>query len=182
MTKAKDIIMIFAFCVALAAAVYFYFNPKPGPQAGFEDAPEPRIVTKIKRVEIPGPERIVTIEKEKIVKVFPELPTAIKDNPDAQITAVADIAPYNGVTRVAAVFDMRTGATDITAQRQTPPFFAFMNDKEIGARYGLTDAGTVFDVYGRWSFVRLGHIVGSLYAEINSGSQFKVMAMAGYRF
>jgi hypothetical protein len=56
--------------------------------------PEPKVITKIEKVDVPGPERIRVIPKEKIVIKYRDLPTpaTMQDN-SAQVTAVADIPP-----------------------------------------------------------------------------------------
>jgi hypothetical protein len=56
--------------------------------------PEPKVITKIEKVDVPGPERIRIIPKEKIVIKYKDLPTsATVANPAAQVIAAADIPP-----------------------------------------------------------------------------------------
>lgn len=56
--------------------------------------PEPKVIERIVKVDVPGPERIRIIPKEKIVVKYKDLPTpATVANPSAQVTAVADIPP-----------------------------------------------------------------------------------------
>ena len=56
--------------------------------------PEPKVITKIERVDVPGPVRIRTIVKEKIVEKYKDLPTSatMQDN-TASVIAVATIPP-----------------------------------------------------------------------------------------
>jgi len=56
--------------------------------------PEPKVITKIERVDVPGPVRIRTIVKEKIVEKYKDLPipATMQDN-TASVIAVATIPP-----------------------------------------------------------------------------------------
>ena len=182
MSRIKEGIYILIIIVAGMAAVYNWNRPDMGPDDMFVPAWEPAAVVKVERVELPC-QKVVVIKKAKIVKVLEYLPPDMAADEGSQITAVADIPAYAGTTRVAAVLDTRSGVTHITAKRQDLPLFAFLNEKEIGFRYGLNgSSGMGFDIYGQWTFIRVASVVGSLYAEGNSASSFKFMVSAGYRF
>jgi hypothetical protein len=74
--------------------------------------PEPKVITKIEKVDVPGPVRIRTIVKEKIVEKYKDLPTSatMQDN-TASVIAAADIppSPDGGV----ALAVLRPGADNV---------------------------------------------------------------------
>lgn len=82
----------------IAGLLWLRFAPPTAPWspraiAGYV-LPEPKVITKIERVDVPGPVRIRTIVKEKIVEKYKDLPTSatIQDN-TASVIAVATIPP-----------------------------------------------------------------------------------------
>jgi hypothetical protein len=88
---------LIALCVVLVLA-WLRFAPPTSPWSPRSIAgyvlPESKVITKIERVDVPGPVRIRTIVKEKIVEKYKDLPIpATVANPAAVVTAVADIPP-----------------------------------------------------------------------------------------
>lgn len=181
MPKLREIILIVIAILCAASAVHGYLNPRLETQTVYVEVEVPKDVVRVEIREILV-DRVVVKWKTEIIKVLPELPASIKDDDAKQITAVGDIEPYAGHTRVVAVFDTDTGVTSLTSRRKSLPFFAFMNEKALGARWGFTGDGMGFDLYGRWTLVRVASVFGSLYAEGNSSSQFKAMVAAEGRF
>jgi len=180
--KRREIIIIVIAILCASSAVHGYFNPRLETQTVYVEVDVPKDVVRVETREILV-DRVVVKWKTRIIKVLPELPESIKSDKTKQITAVGDIPPYAGHTRVVAVFDTDTGVTSLTSRRKSLPFFSSLNEKELGARYGLSgSSGMGFDIYGRWTFLRVGSIFSSMYLEGNSNSQFKAMLMAGYRF
>ena len=100
--------------------------------------PEPKTITKIERVDVPGPVRIRTIVKEKIVEKYKDLPTTatLQDN-SAQIIAAADIppSPDGGV----ALAVLRPGADNVGVgtieYRPTPRKFLQFKREFVGEAY-----------------------------------------------
>ena len=74
--------------VALVSHLWNTYKPVSAPVNQWTPAPEIKEVVKIQKVYVKGPERIVTIEKEKIVEKF-KLPDEIAKNPDEQVIATA---------------------------------------------------------------------------------------------
>jgi hypothetical protein len=121
-------------------------------------------VEKIRTITVPGPERIVTIEKPVIVDKL-DLPREIADNDALQIVANADMPATKAGYSTCAVLDTGTGVSRIIAKEKPLPFFALLNEKEIGGRIGGSTKGAAVDLYARWSFARAGNIYLGLYTE-----------------
>ena len=186
MTKNKIIFYIVVFVALLAAASAlsnWYAAQIPATQTEYINVPQIKEVTKIKRVEVPGPERIVTIEKEVVVEKL-KLPDWIKDDANKQVIATAEIAPYEGKTNAAALLDTKTGESQIIAKQAPLSFFAFENKKELGVRAGYTtdDFKTQATVFGRWQFFRVGNARLGIYGEANSEGNGIAQFELTYRF
>lgn len=180
---------ILLFCLVLVAALAAasslvgWFRQTPViSSVEYIKVPQIKTVTKIEKVVVPGPERIVTVEKEKIVEKE-KLPDWIRDNADIQVVATGEIAPYEGTTNVIAVIDTKMGDSEIVARRVPLPFFGFENVKETGLRVGLDRTGELAGaIYGRWSFLRVGNAHLSAYGEADNKGNAGVMLEIGYRF
>jgi glucose/arabinose dehydrogenase len=132
-------IAITACVLLIALGVMLYSRSGKAPdvsQQQYAPAPEVKETVKIKRVEVPGPTKIVTIEKEVVAEKL-KLPGEISSNPDKQIIATAVVAPYDGDTHAVAVMDTKTGQGSISVKQEPLPFFAFKNLKEMGGRGGI---------------------------------------------
>lgn len=184
-TLTKIIIGVLAFLliVATASSLYFWFKRPPATNTvEYVKVPEIKVVTKIKRVEVPGPERIVTIEKQTIVEKL-GLPDWLRTNADEQAIATAAIEPYKGKTNAVAVLNVKTGVGQIVAKQEPLPLFGFVNDKEIGIRAGMDIKGQVVtSVYGQWDFARVGNVHVGIYADADSVGQAKAQVKVGFRF
>ncbi len=161
-----------ALLLAVSSAVYFWFADRFKPvvsQIEYIKVPEVKTVTKIERVTIPGPERIVTIEKPVIVDKL-KLPDWVK-SADKQVIATAEIAPHEGKTNAIAVLDVKTGISEIIAKQEPLPFLAFTRDKEVYVRAGYdTSLSVQGTVGGRWRFTRIGAIRVGFFAEASNRS------------
>jgi len=142
-------------------------------------APAPKYITKYKTVYLPGPAQIATIEKEKIVEKQ-KLPDEIAKDPNKQITGVAEVPAYEGTTTVDAVFDLKTGKTDMSMIKNPVSFFGLENKIIIGGRIGylIEDWKLRGDVYGQYNFLRMGKSHLGLYGEVSNNSK----AMIDYHF
>jgi len=107
--------------------------------------PEPKVITRVEKVEIQGPERIVVVPKEKIVEIYKDLPTPpTLANENAVVTAVCDIpaAPAGGT----AVSVLTTGKDNVATGHiefmpKKTPFFALQ--RVLGLRGGVGTGGRV---------------------------------------
>jgi hypothetical protein len=189
MTTTKKIIsgiIALVIVLAVASSVYNWYADQNKPavsQCAYIPAPQPKIITKIKRVEVPGPERIITIEKEVVVDKL-NLPDWVKTDANKQVIAVAEIQPYEGKTNAAAILDTKTGASEIIAKQIPLSFFGFENKKEIGIRAGYTTDGFAprSTVFGRWQFLRVGNVHLGIYGEGNSGGEAVGQIELNYKF
>ena len=184
--KAKILIGLLAVLTLLAASssVWFWYKgQKPTVTPGnYAQAPEVKEVIKIKRVEVPGPERIVTVEKEVVVERL-SLPAWVRDNPAEQTIATAQIAPYRGTTSAVAVLNTETGKSQIIAKQDPLTLLAFVNEKEIGIRAGANIKGEPeTTLYGRYDFFRIGSVHVGVSGEAASTGQAKAQVHIGFKF
>jgi hypothetical protein len=185
----KSRILVIALAVvtliALVSAVVAWYRLQhqvPVSRTEFIKVPEVKTVTKIKRVEVPGPTKIVTVEKEVVVEKL-KLPDWVKTDENKQVVATAEIQPYEGKTDAVAILDTKTGESVIVAKQIPLPLFGFENSKEIGLRAGVTIKGEAeTGIYGRWSFLRVGNLHVGAYGEANSRGDAKAQLEIGYRF
>jgi hypothetical protein len=160
-----EIALTCVVCV-MAASMAWNLTHKAAPTPAAQYAPAAAIpaVEKIKVVTVPGPPRIVTVEKERVVEKL-KLPDAIAKDPDKQVVATAEVGPYAGKTDAVAVLDTRTGQAEVELKQEPLPFFGFENGKEVGARAGVGLHGPEGAAYARWTFARTGHVFWAAYAE-----------------
>jgi hypothetical protein len=163
--KVLLLVIIVIALLALAAAVRsWYREPSVITKTEYVTVPQEKIVEKIRTVAVPGPERIVTIEKPVIVDKL-DLPREIADNDALQIVANADMPATKAGYSTCAVLDTGTGVSRIIAKEKPLPFFALLNEKELGGRVGYSTGGVAVDLYGRWTFARMGSVYLGGYAE-----------------
>lgn len=171
--------------IVIAAAVAWYSRAPTVTTEQYTPLPPIRETVKIKRVNVPGPKEIVTIEKQVVVEKL-KLPDSVAQDPNKQVIATGEVPPYEGKTNVVAVMDTQKGTSEIIAKQQPLPLFAFENKKEIGARAGIAadkdGTGYRVDAYGRWTFFRVGNVHTGVYGEVNSRSEGKAMIDVGYRW
>ena len=184
--KGVLIVLCCVLAIACGSLAYFHFKkPVSVSTEAYTPASEIKEIIKIKRVEVPGPERIITIEKEKIVEKL-KLPDEIAKNPDKQVIATAVIPPHEADTNAVAILDTRTGEGSISVKQEDPQLFAFLNKKEIGGRFvyaGDPDGiKQQLDLYGRWTFLRIHKFYVGMYGETNSGPQGKAGLEVSYRW
>jgi len=143
--------------------------------------PEPKVITKIKRVEVKAPPIIVTLEKKVVVEKL-KLPDWIKDDINKQVIADADIQPYEGVTNAAAIIDTQSGVGSILQKRIPIPLFGFESKVRIGGLYGFStrDNSLTGQAWVSWNFFRMGKIHTEIYGEV--GRDQKGMVGAYYEF
>lgn len=179
--------LLFVTLLAVSSAVYFWYQ-KPGviTTREYVKVPEIRTIEKVTRVEVPGPERIVTIEKKVVIDKL-NLPQWVKDSPDEQVIATAEIEPYRGKTSAVSLINTKTGVGQIVAKQEPLPLFGFVNDREIGVRGGMNSSGSPeATVYGKWDFVRVGNVHLGVYgdASVKNDSRIdaRIQVGIGYKF
>ena len=159
---------MFLLLLATVSAIYAWYKEKNKPvtsQIEYVKVPEIKEVVKIKKVEVPGPERIVTVEKIKIVEKL-KLPEWFAENTDEQAIATGEVQPYEGKTNVVATLNTKTGVGGIIVKQEPLSFAGFVNDKEIYLKGGYTTSREVeITGGGRWLFARVGSIKIGGYAE-----------------
>ena len=171
--------------LALMSALYAWYgerNKPPVSQTVYIPVDQIKEVEKIKRVEVPGPEKIVTIEKKVIVEKL-KIPDWFLDETE-QAIATGVIAPYEGKTNVVATLNTETGVGNIIAKQMPQPFMSFENKKELGVRAGYTTDGAKAhtSIYGRWNFMRVGNVHMGMYGEVNSEGAGIAQIDINYRF
>ncbi len=171
--------------LVIAAAVAWYSRPPVVTTEQYAPLPPIRETVKIKRVNVPGPKEIVTVEKQIVVEKL-QLPETISRDANKQVIATGVVDPYEGKTNVVAVMDTAQGTSEIIAKQQPLPLLAFKNQKELGIRGGIAadkdGAGYRGDVYGRWTFLRVGGIYAAIYGEMSSRPEGKAMLDMSYRW
>lgn len=169
--------------IALISVLFDWYKPQPALTPDFARPREIQSATKIPKVDIPT-EKIVAINKKAAAKKL-KLPDEIAADERKQITATAEIPPYDGITDVIAVFDTETAQTEINARRRQRAFLEMMNQGAIGLRYGINTAKQndyAADIYGRWDVLRTGKAYWGLYGEASSTGEGKAMISVEYRF
>jgi len=161
-------LIMFLLLVATGSAIYAWYkerNKPPVSQTEYIKVPEIKEVIKVQKVEVPGPERIVTVEKVKIVEKL-KLPEWFATNTDEQAIATGEVQPYEGKTNVVATLNTKTGVGGIIVKQKPLPFAGFINDKEIYVKGGYTTSKEIEVIGGgRWLFARVGSIKVGGYAE-----------------
>jgi hypothetical protein len=180
--------LLIALCGLLVLA-WLRFAPPAAPWSPRSVAgyvlPEPRVITKIEKVDVPGPERIRIIPKEKIVVKYRDLPTpATVANPAAVVTAVADIPPSpDGGVAVAVLTPGadNVGVGSIEYRPATPPFFKVR--REMGVRAGFGTGGIIGELYVRPARIGPIEIEGRLYGIGGQGTTtFGAAVLADWKF
>ena len=169
--------------LALSAAVYSWYRPeKVVNRTEYAKAPEIKETIKIQRVEVPGPERIVTIEKEKVVKEL-SMPDWIATDKLQQVIATASFPASRSGYNAVALLNTQIGEGQIVAKERPLSLFAFEDYKEAGLRYGLsTQTGQMGELFARWQFLRIGAIHLGAYGEAGSRPEAKAMLEISYQF
>ena len=158
---------LMVLCMAASMAWSLYHKTPAAATANYVSAPTIAAAEKIRVVTVPGPPRIVTIEKERVVEKL-KLPDAIAKDPDRQVVATAEVAPYAGKTDAIALLDTRTGRAEIDLRQEPLPFFGFEDGKEVGARAGAGLHGPEGAAYARWTFARTGRLFWAAYGELTA--------------
>lgn len=153
--------------IAVIAAIYAWFKPLPPPQKEYVRVEVPRDIIKIKRVEVPI-EKIVVIEKEKLITKR-ELPDWLKKDDNIQVMSIGLVQPYKGKTEVLSTINIKTGESELLQRQLRLSFFQFLNEKEIGIRYG-----TDFTGFAKYTFLRTGNLYFSGHVQLGKTNTVQV--------
>jgi hypothetical protein len=186
--KTKIIIGVVIILVLLAiiAAIRGWYTDLPKLlTTQWLTAPEIKKVAGIPKVKVPI-SAIVTIDKKKVSQKL-KLPEAVAKDETKQITATAEIPPYEGKTDVAAIMTIVNGEgkTEILAKQQPLSFFGLENRGALGVRWGYSSRAadkTELDGYGSWNFLRIGATHTGFYGEVTSTGDVKAMVGLEYRW
>lgn len=152
-------------CISAIYAWYQERNKPPISKTEYIKVPEIKVVKEIQKIAIPGPEKIITIEK-KVIEEKIKLPDWFKTDTNKQAIATAVISPYEGKTNTIAVLDTKTGIGEIVVKQEPLSFMGFVNDKELYFKAGYnTKRSTEIGIGGRWLFLRVGNFKLGGYAE-----------------
>jgi hypothetical protein len=168
--------------LAVSSAAWNWYHPqvKTLTKTEYRTVTEEKKVREIKRVMVPGPERIVTIEKKVIVEKL-----GIDPIPDegVEVIANADVEPSEGGTSVVVVMDTTTGESKVIAKEKPLSLFGFPSDVEAMLRYGLTTrGGQAAELAARYQFFRVGKFRLGAYGEVSSQPEAKAMLEVAYKF
>jgi hypothetical protein len=175
------IVFIVIAAVAVTSATYNWYHPKVKTitQTEYRTVTEQKEVVKIKRVEIPGPVRIITIDKQTIADKLDIHPLADNEH----IISNADIPPSESGTSAVTVLNMDTGESKIIAKEKPFSLFGFPSNIEAGLRYGLaSQSGQEGELFTRWQFLRIGKIYLGAYGEMTTKPEAKAMLEVSFRF
>jgi hypothetical protein len=187
-TKTKIIIgvVIILVLLALIAAIRGWYTGLPKLlTTQWLTAPEIKEAAKIPKAKVPL-KGIVTISKKEVSKKL-KLPDDIAKDDNKQITATAEIPPYEGKTDVAAIMTIvdGEGKTEIIAKQQPLSFFGLENRGALGVRWGYSSRAankTELDGYGSWNFLRIGATHTGFYGEVTSTGDIKAMVGLEFRW
>ena len=181
--KAETIAPWALLIIAICYIWYDFSHPRVVYQREMTETMVPEYIRDIRTITVPCPESGIVVIKKKPAAERLDVPEYVKMDEAIQITASGEISPYKGITTVTAIFNTGSGETSLLSRREPRKFFALMNDKELGIRYGLSGAsGMGFDLYGELTFMRLGSVELSLYGEASSTGETKAMIQTGYLF
>jgi len=185
--KLRDYIFYAFVIVCLIAGfsgAYNWYNPNEVIVEKWRDAKAPKVITKIKRVEVVV-EKVVVIEKKSAEKEI-DLPDEVMADEKKQILAVAEIPPYEGKTTAIAILDTGTKETKINIRHERLPLIGFESIKELWlkAGYGIDTKGIGYniEVGGEWKVVRIGKIHLGLFGQADMRQNVFAGVKVSYRW
>jgi hypothetical protein len=171
-------IAIFVAVIALSAMVYNWYSGRfkpPVSQSQYVVTPEIKKAVKIDHEKILLTTTIDVLKKQQAIEKL-NINDPVKSDDSKQITATAEIQPYDGKTNVLSILDTKMGTTEIVAKQVPMSFFGFENKKRIGMRGGFAsyNMGISGEGYASWTFFRVGKVHTSLYGEVGHDSKAMV--------
>lgn len=154
--------------LALFSAFWMYFHPRYEPDGSIRTVYQD--VTDKKRnpttVKCQDGNLVVTGEHPKS-----------QEAPKEPVIATGDVPASTGGFELKTTLSPSTGEAKIWAMPVQRPLFGFEDTKEVGLRYNGLDGS----VFGRWTFMRVGSVYGSLYVELSTDRTFAGFEVL-YRF
>ena len=167
-----------------ASALHSWFSDKPTvSQREYIPAKEIKKAEKIKHKKITVKSQIDVLDKDEAIEKL-KINDPVKSDKNKEITATAEIQPYDGKTNVISVLDTSAGTSEIIAKQVPLSLVGFENKKELGVRVGYsTDEFEMRStVYGRWQFLRVGNFHMGVYGEANSRGEGIGQLEISYKF
>lgn len=143
----REKVIIGIAIVAISSAVYSWYHPQQVPGPG-----QWSNVTKNVTVA-----PTVTCQNGTLLVKTPETAPNAQEGTKEPIIVEGHVHGFDLKTGLSVT----TGQATIYAMPTRRPLFGFENGKEIGFRYN----GIQANVFGRWTFVRVGNVYGALYGE-----------------
>ena len=169
--------------IAVTSAIYGWFFRAPDIRGlpVYINVPVEKEVIKIKKIPYPV-SQVEVYEKERIIEKL-KLPDWIKQDKDVQVIADGEVSAYKGKTSVVTYLNTKDGKANMLMKQKPLPFFSFEDEKEIGFRYGYNSSlKQDGELYGRWTFIRIGSFYSALYGEATTEPKAKAMLEVSYRF
>ena len=158
-------LIIVASLAAVSSVYNWYKNAPVVSQSEYTPAPEIKKAKEIKHKQIPAPTQIDVLDKDDAVREL-KINDPVKSDERKQITATAEIPPYDGTTNVISFMDIKTGVSEIIAKQEPLSFFGFPNKKRMYGKIGYSTGCEIqATIGGEWLFLRVGNITGGVYAE-----------------
>ena len=174
------IALIAVALLVMGQNLYRWYNPEVVVQKEYVPLKEKIDVPK---KEIPV-KKLVVLDKEKAVKKLKDLPEAVRQDENKQITATAVVDPYEGKTSVVAVTDIEKGTTELLAKREPLPLISLKPKFEVGASYMPIHSERlgqyVLDV--AYQFGRVWKINGEAKGEIDEKGNWRAGVRASVRW
>lgn len=143
----------------------------------------PKVIERVKTVTLPGPERIVYLDKPSLSAILkmPEISFSDSANP----VAVTEVAPHTGKTTVVAMLD-NTGKTSLLTRQEPTKFLEFRRQIEIRGRYLFTGTNLMeADLVAKPLRIGPVEVEGGAGLEVrreDSSLGFRTFVGATYRF
>jgi len=150
--------------IMLMSALWSWYHPRIeyAPDGTYQRITETKWRTK--QVKITTPDCTVEATDE-----------TIEGNP---VTATAELETDDADYEIATTITPSTGKTEIFIQPQKPGLFDFKDEKELGFRYGMNE----MEIYGRWTFLRIGAFYLAGYGEASTDNHSSLMMELSYRW
>ena len=116
----------------------------------FQDAVKAGALANVNTRIIPGPERLVVLDKREAVEHL-KLDPAILVQPHIEVIDAADVKGNEGGATVAVLMNMTTGKPKMKVEYKKPPFTELLTVNRIGGGYPLVghDKGAWYGFYER---------------------------------
>lgn len=161
-------VIIFVLFVALLGSIYGWYREMNKPVTStvrYVDVEKIKEVEKIKKVNVPGPKEIITIEKKVLVEKE-KLPDWFVSDKNEQAIATGVVPPYKGDTNVIATLNTETGKGNLVTRQVPLSFLRFENERQFYGKIGYsTNSEIQVTLGGQYKFAGIGNIDVGLFVE-----------------